>query len=172
MAAQPNGQPERAGSRSRGRARAFGNIEKWHREVGERTAIAMNVAATLSAPLARYAERFHGAVGHEHHIASPLGAWLLLALCGPASTGSLREQITAALGLDVEMAAALAATLLGSRHPLVGAGAAVWIRAQTKAEALAGWMAGLPAGVERGDLPTPAQLDAWAKECTLGLIVK
>ena len=132
----------------------------------------MNVAATLSAPLARYAERFHGAVGHKHHVASPLGAWLLLALCGPASTGSLREQITAALGLDVEMAAALAATLLGSRHPLVGAGAAVWIRAQTKAEALAGWMAGLPAGVERGDLPTPAQLDAWAKECTLGLIVK
>jgi hypothetical protein len=70
------------------------------------------------------------------------------------------------------MAAALAATLLGSRHPLVGAGAAVWTRPQTKAEALAGWMAGLPAGVERGDLPTPAQLDAWAKECTLGLIVK
>lgn len=132
----------------------------------------MNIAATLTAPLARYAERFHGAVGNKHHVASPLGAWLLLALCGPASTGSLREQLTAALGLDVEVAAALAATLLGSCHPLVGAGAAVWTHAQTNAEALAGWMAGLPAGVERGDLPTPAELDAWAKERTLGLIAK
>src|SRR5262249_61337867 len=95
----------------------------------------MNIAATLSAPLARYAERFHGAVGHNHHVASPLGAWLLLALCGPASTGSLREQLTAALGLDVEMAAALAATLLGSRHPLVGTGSDLWLRAQTEAAA-------------------------------------
>jgi len=133
----------------------------------------MNIAATLTAPLARYAERFHGAVGNKHHVASPLGAWLLLALCGPASTGSLREQLTAALGLDVEVAATLAATLLGSCHPLVGAGAAVWwTHAQTNAEALAGWMAGLPAGADRGDLPTPAELDAWAKERTLGLIEK
>lgn len=132
----------------------------------------MNIAATLTAPLARYAERFHGAVGPKHHVASPLGAWLLLALCGPASTGRRREQLTAALGLDVETAAALAATLLASRHPLVGAGAAVWTHPHTNAEALAGWMAGLPAGVERGDLPTPAELDAWAKERTLGLIAK
>lgn len=139
---------------------------------GATTSIAVNIADNITAPVARYAERFHGGIGREHHVGSPLGAWLLLALCGPASTGRLREELTAALGVDVQMAAALAATLIGSRHPLVGAGAAVWTHPQTNAEALAGWVAGLPAAVERGDLPTQAQLDLWAKEHTLGLIAE
>jgi hypothetical protein len=44
-------------------------------------------SGALSAALPRYAERFHACVGGAHHVASPLGAWLLLALCGPAGTG-------------------------------------------------------------------------------------
>ena len=44
---------------------------------------------TLDGCLARYARRLHAAFGEQHHVASPLGAWLLLALAaGPASASS------------------------------------------------------------------------------------
>ena len=35
--------------------------------------------------VAGYARRLHAAAGPGHHVASPLGAWLLLALCAPAT---------------------------------------------------------------------------------------
>ena len=47
----------------------------------------------LRAPLARYAERLHRAAGDTHHVASPLGAWLLLALTGPTATGDARAAL-------------------------------------------------------------------------------
>ena len=40
----------------------------------------------VATAIARYAQRFHAACD-GHHVASPLGAWLLLALCASASTG-------------------------------------------------------------------------------------
>ena len=36
--------------------------------------------------------------------------------------------------------------------------------------ALAGWLAGLPEAVRTGDIPDQGELDAWAREHTLGLI--
>jgi len=48
-----------------------------------RQAGAMVVAVTdTAAAVARYAGRLHRVAGEGHHVASPLGAWLLLALCG------------------------------------------------------------------------------------------
>ena len=42
------------------------------------------VTDALADALAAYAGRFHAAVGPRHHVASPLGAWLLLALVAAA----------------------------------------------------------------------------------------
>lgn len=137
-------------------------------------------SATLSAALARYAERFHACVGTAHHVASPLGAWLLLALCGPAgptgpgvagdgSTGSARDELVDALGLDLPDAARLAAELLDHPHPLVGCAAALWHR-PTDTGALSGWLAQLSASVATGPLPDQAGLDDWARRNTLDLI--
>ena len=131
----------------------------------------MTLTATdVVTPLARYARRFHAIAGSRHHVASPLGAWLLLALCAPASDGQTREFLNETLGCDVRDAAELAAGLLASPHPLVAAAAGVWHRERALSETLERWMAGLPADVQTGPLTTQAALDEWARRHTLGLI--
>ncbi|RLQ07640.1 hypothetical protein EAD96_06125 [Micromonospora sp. BL1] len=122
----------------------------------------------LRAPLARYAERLHRAAGDTHHVASPLGAWLLLALTGPTATGDARAALAEALGADPDDAAAEARALLAAPHPMVAAATALWER--TPAAELAAWRAALPEDTERGALPDQAALDAWARERTGGLI--
>ncbi|MFI2713612.1 hypothetical protein ACH495_26155 [Micromonospora sp. NPDC018662] len=122
----------------------------------------------LHAPLAHYAARLHGAAGDTHHVASPLGAWLLLALTGPAATGQARATLTEALGVDPDDAAAAARALLVAPHPMVAAATALWER--TPFEELTEWRAGLPGPTERGPLPDQAALDAWARERTGGLV--
>ncbi|GAA4736097.1 hypothetical protein [Phytohabitans rumicis] len=120
--------------------------------------------------LARYAERFHAAVGGGHHVASPLGAWLLLALCAPAATGAARDELAEVLGTDPATAAATAGALLDHPHPLVAAASAVWHRPAAAGDGLAGWTATLPASTRTGPMPDQAQADAWAREHTFGLI--
>ena len=118
-----------------------------------------------------YAARLHAVIGTRHHVASPLGAWLLLALAGPASTGADRAALTEVLGCDVDAAARAAADLLTNPHPLVASAAAVWTDpAAPLPEHLRGWRDGLPAAVTTGDLPGQAGLDAWARDHTFGLI--
>jgi len=126
-------------------------------------------ATDVVTPIARYARRFHAIAGSRHHVASPLGAWLLLALCAPASDGQTRDLLNAALGCDARDAAELAAGLLASPHPLVAAAAGVWHRGALSG-AQARWMAGLPADVQTGPLTTQAALDDWARRHTFGLI--
>jgi hypothetical protein len=126
--------------------------------------------AELAGLVGRYAGRFHAAAGTDHHVGSPLGAWLLLALCGPASTGPTRSQLTEVLGCDMEEAAEAAAGLLAAPHPLVPTAAATWRRPGLTGEGLLGWLAGLPAQVETGELPGQAALDDWARRNTSGLI--
>lgn len=128
-------------------------------------------SATLADCLAGYARRLHAVFGDRHHVASPLGAWLLLALCGPAAAGADRDALSGVLGCDVETAARLAAGLLARPHPVVAAAAALWT--QPGAPPPAGfdnWRAGLPPAVQTGDLPGQAELDAWARDHTFGLI--
>jgi Serpin (serine protease inhibitor) len=127
-------------------------------------------ATDVVTPLARYARRFHAIAGSRHHVASPLGAWLLLALCAPASDGQTREFLNETLGCDVRDAAELAAGLLACPHPLVAAAAGVWHRERALSETQARWMAGLPADVQTGPLTTQAALDDWARRHTFGLI--
>jgi hypothetical protein len=126
-------------------------------------------ATDIAAPLAAYARRLHAVAGAGHQVLSPLGAWLLLALLGPASTEETRPSLNAALGCDVAGAAELAAGLLTDPHPVVPAAAAVW-HAAGVTDAVARWLAGLPAAVETGPVPDQAGADRWARDHTLGLI--
>ncbi|TDC41266.1 hypothetical protein [Micromonospora sp. KC213] len=128
------------------------------------------MTTTLHTPLARYAARLHAGVGDRHHVASPLGAWLLLALAAPATTGGARAELDDALGLDATTAAGLAAALVDTPHPLVPSATAVWHRTGYDPPPLAAWRATLPRSTATGPLPDQAGLDAWAREHSLGLI--
>jgi hypothetical protein len=126
-------------------------------------------AADLAAPLAGYARRLHAVAGPGHHVASPLGAWLLLALCAPAAEGHDETSLNATLGCQPGAAAELAAALLAEPHPLVPAAAAVWHHEHVSGN-LSRWLAGLPPQVQAGPLVSQAELDDWARRHTLGLI--
>jgi|HubBroStandDraft_1064217.scaffolds.fasta_scaffold04368_2 hypothetical protein len=121
----------------------------------------------LPSAVARYASVFHDVIGYRHQVASPLGAWLLLALCAPAAAGQDAAFLSELLGGTSAEVAASAAGLLGAPHPLVAAVAAVWSKQQA---ADLGWLASLPSAVTRGEIPDQGELDSWAREHTFGLI--
>jgi hypothetical protein len=120
--------------------------------------------------VARYSERLHVRAGTSHHVASGLGAWVLVALCAPLVDAAARSELAEALGADPMDAAKFAAALLSQPHPLVAAGAGVWIAPAVNSTVMERWQAELPAVVTTGDVPTQTALDAWATERTLGLI--
>ena len=144
----------------------------------------------LADALTAYAGRFHAAVGPRHHVASPLGAWLLLALVaaadeagGPAdptqtaaadagpTTGAEAEAAGAlaeALGMPTATVARHARELLDHPHPAIAAATAAWTRDAPPAAAR--WLAALPASVERGPVPSQDAADAWARRHTLDMI--
>lgn len=124
---------------------------------------------TLPALIADYAARMHRAVP-GHHVLSPLGAWLLLALVGPGATGRERDELEVVLGTDVDTAAGYARALLGEAHPAVSAATAYWHRPAVDTPALDAWTRALPGATERGDIPSQAAADEWARRVTLGLI--
>lgn len=132
----------------------------------------MTADVSVVAPaVARYADRVHAIAGDRHHVASPLGAWLLLALAAPASAGADRDALTDVLSCDVEAAASAAADLLADPHPLVAGAAAVWTAAGFGGTAgFRRWLTELPAMVSTGELPGQPALDAWVREHTFGLI--
>jgi len=123
-----------------------------------------------AAAVARYAGRLHRVAGEGHHVASPLGAWLLLALCGPVGSGEARDQLAEAVGCDLDQAAAMAGALLSEPHPAVAAAAGVWRRDGADSGPLGRWLAGLPRAVETGELTGQAALDDWARRSTGGMI--
>jgi hypothetical protein len=132
----------------------------------------MSVTALgFTAALARYARRFHQVAGTGHHVASPLGAWLLLALAGPACADDDLRHLGEILGADAGVAAGFAAELLANPHPAVHAAAAVWGgNGPATGAKIASWRAGLPPQVDTGPVPGQEELDAWARRHTLGLI--
>jgi hypothetical protein len=130
-------------------------------------------AVILRDAVAGYARRLHAAAGSGHHVASPLGAWLLLALCAPASRNEAAPAaaLSEVLGCDLAVAERLAAGLLSRPHPQVAAAAAAWAREQPPPSAAQRqWRSGLPAGVASGPVPDQAAADAWARDHTFGLI--
>ncbi|PWR04924.1 hypothetical protein DKT68_29720 [Micromonospora acroterricola] len=132
------------------------------------------MTSDLHGPLSRYADRLHAGIGPEHHVASPLGAWLLLALCATTATdradNAAAEGLAEALGTDLSSAVKVARALLDAPHPLVASATALWHRPGQGDGGPSGWRRALPATTEVGPLPDQAGLDAWAREHTLGLI--
>ncbi|GAA2715032.1 hypothetical protein ACFY2R_21560 [Micromonospora olivasterospora] len=132
------------------------------------------MSTTLHAPLSRYAARLHASVGDRHHVASPLGAWLLLALCAAAPRAAAdpdgEHGLAEFLGCDRATAARAAAALLDAPHPLVPSATAGWHRPDADTARLAAWRAVLPRATDTGELPDQAGLDAWAREHSAGLI--
>src|SRR5580693_4933305 len=130
-------------------------------------------AEILRAAVAGYARRLHTAAGSGHHVASPLGAWLLLALCAPATRNGAAgdSSLAGVLGCDPAVAARLAAGLLDRPHPQVAAAAAAWTRPPAElTDSQRRWQSGLPAAVPTGPVPGQAAADAWARDHSFGLI--
>ena len=130
-------------------------------------------AAILRDVVAGDGRRLHAAAGSGHHVASPLGAWLLLALCAPAvrDEAGPGRALAEILGCDPATAARLAAALLDRPHPQVAAAVAAWTRDRPELPpAVRCWQAGLPAAVAAGPVPDQAGADAWARDHTFGLI--
>jgi hypothetical protein len=111
-----------------------------------------------AALVCEYAERFAALGTDQHQVGSPLGAWLALALAATAAQGALREEISHALGTDVESAQRLVAELLDSPHPAVAMALAAW--AMPGLPGLDPWRSTLPARVTTGAVPTREQADA------------
>jgi hypothetical protein len=116
-----------------------------------------------------YAQRLHAAIGDTHHIASPLGAWLVLALAAGAARGQEADRLSAVLGMPSADAAGFARELLDNPHSAVAAAAAAWVTASPSGPA-AEWLAALPSAVDRGPVPDQAGADAWVRDHTYGLI--
>ncbi len=102
---------------------------------------------------------------------SPLGAWVMVALCAAvAGDEQAQGELADVLGTDPVPAAVFAAGLLAGPHPLVAAGAGVWVRPTRETTRIRQWLTGLPAVVDTGDIPAQEEIDRWAAERTLGLI--
>ncbi len=117
-----------------------------------------------------YAERLHARAGPCHHVVSPLGAWIVVALCAPLAGADARGELAKVLGGDPTSAATFAAELLADPHPLVAAGAGLWVRRGVETARIAQWRAALPAAIDTGDLPSQEAIDRWVADRTLGLI--
>jgi hypothetical protein len=122
------------------------------------------------AAVARYASRFHRVLGGRHGVASPLGAWLLLALVGPSAMGDERERIADALGCDVDEAFTSARRLLADPHPELAVGSAVWHAARVETDRLLQLVSRLAPPADAGPMPSQDEVDGWAREHTKGLI--
>ena len=116
-----------------------------------------------------FASRFHRAAGSEQHVASPLGAWIVLALAAPAvADDSLRDRLSTVLGMPIEDATRAAAELLRTAPDVVALATAAWFAVST--DELTAWLDTLPGEVDVGAMPAQPDADAWAREHSLGLI--
>ncbi|MDC9005181.1 hypothetical protein [Mycobacterium marinum] len=116
--------------------------------------------------ITRYARRFCRVHAGLHSVASPLGAWLLLALVAPVARGAAREQLEDALGTDAMHARRALEDLMVAPPEVINAALALWGPAD-----LAGlWSGRMPSEVAIGPIPSQAQADTWARNHTDGMI--
>jgi hypothetical protein len=120
--------------------------------------------------VAQYAERFHRLIAGKHGVASPFGAWLLLALVAPAAAGTTRTALAGILGCDPDDAFAAATGMLHQPHAELVLGAAAWHDADHATRPLLEFLRHVAAHADTGPMPSQAAADAWASERTLGLI--
>ncbi len=128
------------------------------------------VALCPAESVARYAARFHAALGAEHAAASPLGAYLLLAAIAPMAKGAAREELERTLGCPIDQAAKFLAELLAKPHPAVALALALWNAPHIVNPAFGAWRNTLPTGTESGPIPSQEAIDAWARRATQGIL--
>lgn len=131
------------------------------------------VAPDLLEAVQGYARRLHAHAlreGPVHHVASPLGAWLLLAVLADLPGAVDADGFADALGADPDAAREHALRLLASPPDAVHVAAATWNVPLVDGGPIERWVAALPAQVPTGPIPTQAALDAWAREHTDGMI--
>jgi hypothetical protein len=120
-----------------------------------------------------YCQRVCPAVLGQHRddsVASPLGIWLLLALCVDAASGQDRTELEAVLGCSAEEAGHLIGSFLDSPPPALRSALALWVEEADITPAFSAWSRKLPRGVEQGGIPSQAEADRWADRHTSGLI--
>jgi hypothetical protein len=120
--------------------------------------------------VAQYATRFHRLFDGTHGVASPFGAWLLLALVAPAADRKARGDFAGLLGCEVDDAFEAATRMLAHPHAELVLGAAVWNDPRVETAPLLDFLRTLAAHAEGGPIPSQAEADAWARQRTLGLI--
>lgn len=119
--------------------------------------------------IAQYADRLHATVEGQH-VASPLGAWLVLALAADtaAQAGSETADLEEHLGCTVAEAAAWARSLLATPPRALSLALAAWADATDASAELLAALETWPC--ERGAVPSQDVANAWAKRSTRGLI--
>lgn len=128
--------------------------------------------ANLVKAVNKYAERFH-ADTDGHHVASPLGAWLLTALtAGPASDPRHQGVLEHTLGMGLPEAFKTAQFLLTNPHPAVHSAAAVWNDEQFDSDKVRDIQKRLRGVAQVGRIPSQDEADAWTRRQTLDLIDK
>jgi len=115
-----------------------------------------------------YSWRFLEAMGDRHTVASPLGAWSLLALLAHRAPPAVRTELEAVLGCDAEDAFAFVLSLLELDHPAVPLVFGAWIDEAVKSPAWSAWIEQLPKEVAQGAMPTQAEANAWMAKSTRG----
>ena len=119
--------------------------------------------------VAAYALRLHSAADDEQHVVSPLGAWLLLALAAPLTSGGNRERLETVLGCDAEVARRAADELLEVPPPALALAFASWHRGDI-GPGLEAWSRALPPPATTGSIPTQTEANEWVRKQTMGQI--
>lgn len=126
----------------------------------------------ITDPLVAYAARLHAAIGSGHHVASPLGAWMVLALLARADDSdgqsAAAEQLAVALGTDLDTAASMTDQLLASPHPALRSAAVAWLEPTCETARMRAYLDALP--IENAPMPTQEEADAWASDHTDGMV--
>jgi hypothetical protein len=119
----------------------------------------------------RYAKRFNDElVDGKHGVASPLGAWLLVALVAPLAQGETRSRVEEVLGTDAEDAFARASALLDKPHKPICSAAAAWYRDELVLRQFRDWARTMPTLADTGPIPSSEAASQWARDKSLGLI--
>lgn len=130
----------------------------------------------LQETISSYSRIFHKEYNKDHHIVSPLGAWMLLALLAQGSDGKsdpLDPTAKKALGVTVEESGHLLKKLLTSDHPAVCSALKAWLAPGSLSSdgSLRNWEKNVknycPVEVK---VPTKDELNTWVKDKSLDLI--
>lgn len=124
----------------------------------------------LAGAVSAYSDRFHARLGEQHHVASPLGAWLLIALAAPAAAGEQALELADVLGMNVDAAYEHAVALLTHPHPEVASAVAAWRAEWALTPQLSAWLDQVAEAGDVAGMPDQAAADAWADTVTGGLI--